>query len=192
MNKKALAAVIIVIAAAVSSAYAYQSFYLVENADVHIRDSNVIIDNSNVTLGENNTFTNTPEPTITPEPTTQPTPQPTPTPAQATTINKTFIVYRWTLTNGTVTLELLKSYYHFVGIQIIPVLFTYKIGETSGLAAYDAEWHGRSYEADYMKNVVERFEKNLSSVAEWTKTEQTIEIEANLNGIQLQYADAFD
>lgn len=184
MNKAAVALIAIIIVAAISGSYAYTNFYAIKDSDVTVSNSNVTISNSTITFGENNTFTNT----------SPHAPQETPAaplPTPKSTVNKTFIVYRWTLTNGTVTLELLKSYYQFIGIYTIPVLFTYKIGETSGLAAYDAEWHGRSYEADYMKNIVERFEMNLSSVSEWTKTEQTVEIEANLNGIQLQYADVF-
>lgn len=86
MNKKTLAAITaIVLAASIGTAVGYQTFYEL---------SNVHIDNSNVTLGENVTITNPP----TPQP-EQPKPsdhkaEPTPTPK---TLPYSYVVYEFTL-----------------------------------------------------------------------------------------------
>lgn len=95
MNKKALALIAIITAAAISGGYAYQTLYEIEDVEVHVRDSNVTIDNSTVTFGENITFANppTPEPTPKPEPSPTPTPTPQPTPTPTPTIKRLTATY---------------------------------------------------------------------------------------------------
>ncbi len=81
MNRKVLILIAIITVAAISSAAAYSNYYAIEQANVDIRDSNVHIENSNVTLGENVTITNPPgdqsptEPAKPAENETEPTPE---------------------------------------------------------------------------------------------------------------------
>ncbi len=92
MNKKTLAAIIaVIIATSIGTGIGYQTFYELSNVDASIRDSNVIIENSNVTFGENVTITNPPSipPTEKSENENKP--------AETEELPYDFVVYEWHL-----------------------------------------------------------------------------------------------
>ena len=181
MNKKALAIISVIIVAAISSAYAYNNLYLIEDAEVHISDSNVTITNSTVTFGENTTITN---PTPQPRTESTPTPTPAPTPTPLPNASKTFIVYRWNETHGTVTREMFDEYAAWRTLAKLTLVFTYKLGKEGFVAYYD--FYGQGFTV-----VSEHFENMLSEVADWNKTNVTLEAPYDIKGEHLEYAYLF-
>lgn len=90
MNRKVVVVLsAILIAVAISSAYAYQTFYTIEQADVEIRDSNVTIYDSNITIIPSNPDNQTLPP--------EKTPQPYPEPKPKEPLPYDFVVYEWHL-----------------------------------------------------------------------------------------------
>jgi len=188
LNKSIVILIAIVVIATVSSALAYSNFYLVEDSDVEIRDSNVTITNSTVTYGENVTVSPTPQPVQPVQPTqneTQTEEYPTPSPVPIENVTKTFIVYRWNETTGTVTREMLDEYAAWRTLVKITLVFTYKLGEKGFVAYYD--FYGQGFTV-----VSEHFENALSEVAEWNKSNVTVEIPENINGECLDCAYLFE
>jgi hypothetical protein len=163
LNKKALSIIaVIALITAGSGAYAYSNSFTINDADVQIGASNVTIDNSNVTLGQNNTITYpdatpTPEPSATPKPTATPTPtqvpvQPTPAPTATPTPVPVYIpinITYWesanrTVTGLTTTITLKLSVRNYINSTECPVCnYTFTYGKfylespTGSLLAYD-------------------------------------------------------
>ena len=114
MNKKILALITaVIITTASSGAYAYSTYYTIQNADVQVDNSTVAINNSNITIGQNNTIifpepTPTPEPKATSTPSPKPAPTTTPTPTPAHVVTDCTLKIQWTDT-GKPQLKILGS-----------------------------------------------------------------------------------
>lgn len=98
-----------------------------------------------------------------------------------------FVVYRWW--NGNVTRNMLDKYAAWRMIAAHPLLFTYRLNSTYGMAAYYI-WGGQGFET-----ISEYFEADLTRVTErWTKTVETARIRKLPYGttpVDLQYAHLF-
>jgi hypothetical protein len=120
------------------------------------------------------------DPELTPEPTAQEpietTPQESaePEPIEPTantdgTAEYTFIVYRWW--NGNITRSMLNKVYAGRMVVLAPLLFTYRLNSTYGMAAY-YPGYGQGF-STYTSD----FEKLLTEITEkWTKTNERARI----------------
>ncbi|PVX24145.1 MAG: hypothetical protein CW716_10725 [Candidatus Bathyarchaeum sp.] len=85
------------------------------------------------------------------------------------TAEYTFIVYRWW--NGDVTRNMLNKVYAGRSVILAPLLFTYRLNSTYGMAAY-YPYFGQGF-----STVTSDFEKVLTEITEkWTKTNETARI----------------